>query len=192
VTLSKAEAAQALEQIGAAGMRMARLKGYGDAAGHMIVWGVVWLVANGVSDLAPRFGNAAWLSGIAIGSVASSLIGAARIRRMGRDPSSSALGRPANWRFGMNFLVICGFFAAMFFVIGPLSARQGNALISLFWCFAYMLAGVWIGWRIFAIGAITAVLTIFGFVALKAHFALWMGLVGGGSLIAGGLWLRRV
>jgi hypothetical protein len=153
---------------------------------------VIWLVANTVSDLSPRIGGWVWLAGIAIGSLASSLIGAARIRSLARDPGSSTLGAPANWRFDMNFLVIFGFFAAMFFIIGPLSARQGNALISLFWCFAYMLSGVWAGWRLFAIGAVTAALTIFGFLALKEHFALWMGVVGGGSLIVGGLWLRRV
>jgi hypothetical protein len=192
MTPSKDEAAQALGEIGAAGARMARLRGYADAGVHMIIWGVVWLVANSITDLAPRFGGMTWLAGIGLGSVTSALLGAARFRRITPDPSSAAIGRPFSWRFGMNFLVIFGFFTAMFFVIGPLSGRQGNALISLFWCFAYMLAGVWVGWRLFIIGAVTAILTIFGFVTLKEHFALWMGVVGGGSLIAGGLWLRRV
>lgn len=192
MTLSKEDAALALDEIGAARARMATLKGYSEAAVHLIIWGLVWMVANTVTDLAPPYGGTAWLACIAVGTLASALKGGTRLRKASQGLGTRVVARPQTWRFGHNFLVIFGFFAALFFVIGPISGRQGNALISLFWCFAYMLTGVWTGWRIFAIGAVTAAATLFGFVALKEHFSLWMGLVGGGSLILGGLWLRRV
>ena len=52
--------------------------------------------------------------------------------------------------------------------------------------------GYRIGWRLFAVGAITATLILGGFVYMHDHFSLYMGVVGGGALIAGGLWLRKV
>jgi hypothetical protein len=55
-----------------------------------------------------------------------------------------------------------------------------------------MGVGVWIGMRLFWIGAITAAAILFGFFNIEHYYSLWMGVAGGGSLIAGGLWLRRV
>jgi hypothetical protein len=69
---------------------------------------------------------------------------------------------------------------------------QINAFISLFWTFAYMVAGIWIGWRLAAIGLVASAAILFAYVALEQHYFLVAGLAGGGSLILGGLWLRRV
>jgi hypothetical protein len=33
---------------------------------------------------------------------------------------------------------------------------------------------------------------MFGYLIIEQHYYLWMGLCGGGSLIAGGLWLRKI
>ena len=55
-----------------------------------------------------------------------------------------------------------------------------------------MGVGVCVGMRLLWIGAITAVAILFGFFNIKQYYSLWMGIAGGGSLIAGGLWLRRV
>ncbi len=89
-------------------------------------------------------------------------------------------------------LAICCYFPVMYVVLGPLAARQTNAFISLFWAFAYMFAGAWVGWRLFAIGAVAAAAVVFGYLAIGAHYYLWMAACGGGTLIAGGLWLRKI
>jgi hypothetical protein len=54
----------------------------------------------------------------------------------------------------------------------------------------YMGSGIWAGWRLFAIGFVTAAGIMAGFIWIDDYYSLWMGLFGGGSLIAGGLWLR--
>jgi hypothetical protein len=38
----------------------------------------------------------------------------------------------------------------------------------------------------------TAVAILFGFFNIEHYNSLWMGIAGGGSLIDGGLWLRKV
>jgi hypothetical protein len=49
-----------------------------------------------------------------------------------------------------------------------------------------------VGLRLFTIGAVTAAAIVFGYLVLQEHYFLWMGLVAGGGLIAGGLWLRKL
>jgi len=63
-------------------------------------------------------------------------------------------------------------------------------MISIFFPFIYMGSGIWAGRRLFAIGLVTAAGIMAGFTWIDAYYLLWMGLFGGGSLIAGGLWLR--
>jgi hypothetical protein len=53
-----------------------------------------------------------------------------------------------------------------------------------------MGSGIWAGRRLFAIGLVTAAGIMAGFIWIDEYYLLWMGLFGGGSLIAGGLWLR--
>ena len=56
----------------------------------------------------------------------------------------------------------------------------------------YMLAGLWIGRALVAIGLGITVLTLIGYFAITgAAFPLWMAAVNGGGLILGGLWMRR-
>jgi hypothetical protein len=89
-------------------------------------------------------------------------------------------------------LTLCCYFPAMYAVLGALSARQANAFISLTWAFAYMIAGASVGWRLFAIGSIAAAAVVFGYLSIEQHYYLWMAACGGGALIAGGLWLRKI
>ncbi len=88
--------------------------------------------------------------------------------------------------------MLCCYFPAMFAVLGPLSARQVNAFASLSWAIAYMIGGAWVGWRLFAIGGIAVVAVLFGYLSIGQHYYLWMAACGGGTLIAGGLWLRKI
>ena len=84
-----------------------------------------------------------------------------------------------------------GFFVSIICVTAPLNGRQVDAFISLFFAFAYAIGGVWGGWRLIAIGGTAAAAILFGYFALDHYFYLWMAVVGGGALFAGGLWLRK-
>jgi len=191
--ISRDEAAQALSDINDARSRVDKLHGYGDAAPFLMLWGMVWLVANSTTQFAPALGDMAWMIGILIGTTLTIVLATLQAKRRDvRDASQGSQSAQVAIRMGVSQGVILAFFVAMMTIVWPLDARQFNALVSLFWACAYMGAGVWIGMRLFWIGAITAVAILFGYFNIEQYYSLWMGIAGGGSLIAGGLWLRRV
>ncbi len=189
--VSKNEAADALTVILRVDDQMLTLRRYAHLAPFLIVWGLVWTGANSVTDLLPAWTGRAWLIGSAIGLLASVLWGI-RIGRRSARPIGAVRQGPRGRSLVMMGLVIAGYFPAMYAVLGPLSARQANAFGSLAWAFGYMVAGAWVGWRLFGIGVISAAAIVFGYLFIGPHYYLWMAVCGGGALIAGGLWLRRV
>jgi hypothetical protein len=91
---------------------------------------------------------------------------------------------------GMTAGVSMAFIISVILIAQPETSDQGNAMISIFFPFMYMAAGIWAGWRLFAIGLVTAAAILVGYFWVTDYFDLWMGVFGGGSLIAGGIWLR--
>lgn len=193
MNVSKTDATDALDVIAHAKARMLTLRRYASLAPFILTWGVVWVAANVITDLAPEWTNRAWLVGTVSGVVISMSLGIHLARRArARTDSDDARRRMQTQRFVLLGVAFFGYFPATFAVLGPLSGRQGNAFISLFWAFAYMIIGAWVGWRLFAIGAVTAAAVLFGYLTLEQHYYLWMAACGGGALIGGGLWLRTV
>lgn len=188
MNVSRDEAEHALADIAAAGDRSARLQAYRRIAPYLILWGGIWLVANLVTDLCPVWSNAAWLTLDVLGAVLSVWFG---IRRR-RLEAGTTDRLDQGWRWGLCFAVIFAFFVATLLILQPVNARQLVAYISIVWTFLYTALGVWLGMRLFAIGAVASLLIVIGYLAVDAHFFLYMGLVAGGALMAGGLWLRRV
>ena len=192
MNVTRDEAARALEEIGQAGGRMHRLSLYADLAPMFLLWGLIWFSANLVTEFRPELSGLAWLTGEVLGTpltifftVRQGRRSGARIRQAGGNPK--ALGS----RMALLGAVAMGFVASTIAVMSPLNARQFDAFISLVFAFAYALGGIWGGWRLIAIGVVTAAAILFGYFALDQHFYLWMGVVGGGALVAGGLWLRK-
>jgi hypothetical protein len=179
MTPSPQDAAAALRDIQAAESRSATLREYQRAAPHFIIWGILWAVGYGLSDIFPSRANAIWAVIVPIGVIAGIVA-----MRGGR----SALG----WRYAAVMAAILAFFAASAFILAPLSGRQVAAVIPLFIALMYVLRGIWAGPRYVVAGIVVAALTLAGFFLLRDHFSLWMAGVGGGALILAGLWLRKV
>ena len=193
MNVTRDEAARALEDIGQAGSRMRRLGRYADLAPSFMLWGLIWFAANLVTEFRPELASLAWMVGsLLIGTPLTLFFTiryarrtGARLRQAGVD--SKALGGQMALLGGIAW----AFFASIIAVTAPLNGRQVDAFISLFFAFAYAIGGVWGGWRLIAIGGTTAAAILFGYFAIHQHFYLWMGVVGGGALFAGGLWLRK-
>ena len=194
MNVTRDEAARALEEIGQAKTRISRLSLYAELAPSFMLWGLIWLAANLVTEFRPQYAAMAWQVGtLLIGApltlyftVRQARRSGARIRQAGGD--AKALGT----RMALLGVIGWACFASIIAVTAPLNARQVDAFISLFFAFAYAIGGVWGGWRLIAIGAVTAAAILFGYFELHQHFYLWMGVVGGGALLGGGLWLRKV
>jgi hypothetical protein len=191
MSIDKTEAALALAAIDTAGARSVQLQRYRRFAPYLILWGVIWLLANGVSDLAPAQSNTVWL--------ALTLLGAAASFWLGRHQHAAAAeaGIPRTrldqgWRWMLCFLVVIAFLVTAMAVLPPMDGRQQDSFVSMFWTFLYMAIGAWTGWRLFAVGLIATLLILLGYYGVHSHYFLYMGCVSGGALMAGGLWLRRL
>jgi len=179
MTMSPQDATAALRDIDAAQARSATLRDYQGAAPHYLIWGVVWAVGYGLTDFMPDHGYAIWAALVPLGIAAGFLV------NWRASPSFA-------WRYGALALAILLFFAATFFVMGPVTGKQIAAFIPLFVALTYVMRGIWMGPRYAVAGIAVAALTLIGFVWLSSHFLLWMAAVGGGALILAGLWMRKV
>ena len=189
MNVTRDEAAQALDDISKASGRVVELKGYHHGAPHFIVWGFVWLFANTITEFWPQYAQAAWISLLAAGVISSTVLGVLQSRNV-KPGAAASIDARIGRRMGMTSGVIFAFIFCLMWIAQPESNREANAMISILFPFLYMCAGIWAGWRLFAIGLVTATAILVGFHYVKDWFDLWMGVFAGGSLIAGGLWLR--
>jgi hypothetical protein len=189
MNVTREEAAKALEDITKASDKIVELKGYNHGAPHFMIWGTVWLVANIITQFWPQQANWAWGPGVIIGMIASTVAGVIQAR-MNKPGATSSMDARIGRRIGMTSGIVFVFIFCLIYIAKPETSRDINALISIFFPFMYMGAGIWAGWRLFAIGLVTAAGIMAGYIWIDEYYSLWMGLFGGGSLIASGLWLR--
>jgi hypothetical protein len=189
--IEKSEATLALAAIDAAGARSTQLQRYRRFAPFLILWGAIWLLANGVSDLAPAQSGTVWLALSLLGATASCWLGW-RQHAAAAEGGAPRTRLNQSWRSMLCFLVIVAFQVAAIAVLPPMDSRQQDSFISMFWTFLYMAIGAWAGWRLFIVGLAATLLILFGYYGVHSHYFLYMGCVSGGALMAGGLWLRRL
>jgi hypothetical protein len=182
MALSSQQAAEALRDIEAVGNRSSQLYRYRRAAPMLILWGVIWLVGFGLTDLAPAQANYFWAP--------LDIVGVAGCIWMGRNPSAEK-SASTSWRWLASIASIFAFYIVVQILFQPVTGRQAAALVALIVALFYLLAGIWLGTRFAVSGILLAVLTLSGYFMLTSHFYLWMAVVGGGALMLAGLWLRR-
>jgi hypothetical protein len=185
MSITRDEAAQALGEIEGAAGRVRRFGLYADAAPYFMLWGGIWLVADIATQFAPR----AWLIWPVLslaGVVIATALGVAQ--QKGRA-GSRVIER---WRPLATWLTVIAFIVTLGFVLRPWSWRQGHSVFGLVFGFIYLVTGFWIGRRLVILGVALIALTLLGYYAVHAWYPLFMGVVGGGALILGGLWLRSI
>lgn len=190
MNVTREEAAQALDDISRANERVAQVQGYHHGAPYFIIWGLVWLAANTSSHFLPAQEKFIWPFALAAGFLISMATGILQSRKWAKGAGLREAERKIGARMGMTAGIVIAFVVCIVLIAQPESNREINAMISIIFPFLYMAAGIWAGWRLFAIGLVTAAAIMAGYFWIAEYFALWMGLFGGGSLIAGGIWLR--
>ena len=189
---TESEARAALAEIDRIVERTRQTIAYGNAAPLMIVWGLIWLVGLTASqfDLGSfHFHRWLWavldLTGIGL----SVFFGVYR-----QSPVKSPHGR----RIGLSWLLLAVFSCLWVMLLtdwhgdeltrDPAVFRRFVAFWSTLAMFAYMVMGLWLGRFYFWLGLAVTVITLAGYWYLPGYFFLWMGLFGGGSLIAAGIY----
>ena len=193
--LSANEAAQTLGEIARTARRSTEAHEYANASPQFILWGLIWVIGYTGSDLLPNYGfqghiNWFWFALSWLGVIGSTIIGRRQVRHL--DSAQQAAERAKGLRVGMSCFAAWWFIVALFIVMRPVEPVATGAVIPLLVALVYTIFGIWRGMRFLYIGIAVAALTLGGFLYLREHFLLWMALVGGGSLILVGFWLKKV
>jgi hypothetical protein len=182
MSLSSEQAAEALREIEAVGHRSGQLYLYQRSAPMLILWGVIWLVGFGLTDLFPAKANSIWIPLNVVGVLTCVYFG-----QHGKGERSTLM----TYRWLASIVSIFAFYIFVLVIFQQATGKQSAALICLIVALFYVLGGLWLGARFAAAGIVLTTLTLFGYFILTAHFYLWMAVVGGGALMLAGLWLRR-
>jgi hypothetical protein len=185
MSISPGQAAAALEDIERTERRTRTARGYAAASPYLILWGLVWIVGYGGCAVLPREQwGLVWLPLILVGTLGSIWLGS---RARGQSQPDS-LGRA-----GMMSLCIGIFVGAVYYVFRPVEAEPYLIFPTLIAGLVYSLAGILSRMHRFVwIAAGMFVLTMAGYVAAPQWTAIWAAAAGGGGLVLGGLWLRKV
>lgn len=180
MTITPQEAARALKEVEDVADRSLTLKAYRAASPALILWGCVWFVVNLCCDRWPQSAGAFWLVGDTVGILGSVILGA-----------GDKAARRVQWRSLATVLVALACAAAVAAMAQIRSTETLTAFYSLLVGGAYMIWGVWRGVRIFTLGLMVVMISMFAGLAHPPHAHLLLAVNGGGALILAGLWFRR-
>jgi len=178
------QAAAALDDINDVVQRVRQSRIYQIASLIIVMWGALLFAAYIANYTWPRQGYTIWMVTNLLGLAVTIVIGAFINVRSGV--------RTFPIRSLITFLLIgaFGFFCSV--MLGHFAPRQMIVFWALYGMLFYAIAGLWFGYAFIVIAMCTTALTLIGYYYVGAAFLLWMAVVHGGGLIAGGLWMRRV
>jgi len=184
--LSAAEARSALDDIERTTTLSAKSTGYRRSSPYLILWGVIWMIGYAAPVLAPHLAHAySWLALDLIGMVASALITARAPRRTGKASGQS-------WRIFAMAGLIAFFIVGTMFVMQPTHAAQFEVFPALVLGLCYGIVGIFGMPRFFWVACIPPVAGLLAYYLAPAALPLTLSLIGGGSLVVVGFWMRRL
>ncbi len=186
MNISPDEAEEALADIERMTQRARRAFASSGAYIFLIITGIVWLAGF----LATQFLSgpvvpAIWIGVSVLGSALSILLG----RRVGprvRGPSASASAK----RAGIFWLFLAFYAIAAIAIARPTDGKQVTLFIILFIMLGQTAMGLLLSFSAVWWALPIAALALVGYFLLPGYFYLWMGLLGGGGMIALALYIR--
>jgi hypothetical protein len=194
MSVSPAEARDALRAVAQTSLRSAQSTGYRNAAPFLMVWGVIWMLGYGAPALSPSLPNTwVWLVLDAIGFGATMLL-TYRLSRVAKTPTGAIMPcDAARVRKVLAMIVInVVFIVATFVVMRPTEPAQFQVFPVLVLGLVYGLFGVLQLPNLAWVGAVPAMAGLLAFFYLQAYLPLVIAVFGGGALLVGGLLMRRL
>ena len=142
---------------------------------------VVWAAGFSLTEFVPERSGTAWLALDLLGVVGSIVIGV-----LPRRPVTGG----GDARIGMFWLVLFLYAGLWFWMLRPSNGIQIGAYWATVPMFGYVVGGLWLSRFFVFLGVVVTALTILGFTLFHEHFNLWMAMLGGGSLIVAGIYIR--
>jgi len=186
MNISPNEAEEALVAIQTVAQKTRRSIASGGTFITLIVTGIVWLVGF----LATQFLSGAivtytWIGMSILGSLAGTVLGFKLSRRV-RAPSAAPVAK----RIGLFWLLLVFFCIATIAVAQPTDGKQVTMLIILFIMIGQLSMGPVISFSSVWWALPVTALALTGYFLLPGIFYLWMALLGGGGMMAYGLYIR--
>jgi hypothetical protein len=187
MNISPTEAEEALTAIQAMMQKTRRAISSSGAYKFLILWGTIWMIGFLGSQFLPKeVAGYVWIGLDILGGILSAFIGA-RMNRSVRTSAPTASGK----RIAIFWLLLFFYCVAAIFVAWPVDGKQFAMFIILFvtvgWIAMGLLlsfASVW--WALALLG-----LSLFSYFLLNDYFYFIMAFVGGGGMIALGIYVRN-
>jgi hypothetical protein len=187
MSITPTEAAHSLAEAESTLRRSQQAIGYSRSSPFLLTLGVFWIVCYGTAQFWPERISLIWGCGMAFFTPIMIWL-AVRSQRMAANPRSQSINRNFSIIFG---LILPAFTVASIAVMWPIGGLRIGVFIPLIYASLYTGMGLWLGQRYVIAGITVFAATLMGFYFLRDYFAVWMAVVGGGSFVLTGLWLRK-
>lgn len=187
MNISPSEAEEALAAIQAIMQKTRRSIASSGAYNFLILWGIIWLVGFLNSQFLPnQTASFVWMGLDILGGIISVVIGV-RLNRGIRTSMPTTTGR----RIGLFWLLLFLFCIAAVAVVWPIDGKQFAMFIIFFVTLGWISMGLLLSfasawWGLGLIG-----LSLIGYFLFYDFFYLWMAILGGGGMIALGIYVRN-
>jgi len=186
MNISPAEAEEALAAIQKVTQKTRHSIASSGAYVFLIVTGVVWLVGFlSTQFLSGQVVAYIWIGMSVLGSALSILLGTRRGRRV-RSPSLNASAK----RAGTFWLLLILYGIAAVAIARPTDGKQVTMFIILFIMIGQLAMGLLLSFSAVWWALPITALALVGYFLLPGIFYLWMGVLGGGGMIALALYIR--
>jgi hypothetical protein len=186
MNISPTEAEEALNAIQTMMQKTRRAISSSGAYKFMILWGFIWLLGFLNSQFLPnKIVGFVWMGLDILGGILSAVIGV-RMNRAVRTSTSSISGK----RIAFFWLLLFIYCVIALAITWPLDGKQLAMFIILFITIGWVAMGLLLSFVSAWWGLALLALSLIGYFLLPGIFYLWMAFLGGGGMIALGVYIR--
>ena len=186
MNVSPSEAEEALAAIQAMAQRTRHSVASGGTCITLIVTGIVWLVGFACTQfLPPPFVGYIWIGLSILGTALGAVLGFRMGKRV-RSPATAPMAK----RVGLFWLFLVLYSIAVIVVARPADGKQATMFVILFIMLGQLAMGLLFSFRSVWWTLPVTALALVGYYLLPGIFYLWMAVLGGGGMVALGLYIR--
>jgi hypothetical protein len=186
MNISPSEAEEALAAIQMMAKKTRQSIASGGTYVTLIVTGIVWLVGFTCTQFLPGDIVGYIWTGLAIFGGILGTVWGFRLGKRFRSPLMAATAK----RVGLFWLFLIFYAIAMIAIAWPLDGKQLTVLIVLFALIGHLSMGLLLSFAAVWWPLPISALAVAGYFLLPDMFYLWMAILGGGGMIALGLYIR--
>ncbi|MBN2400285.1 MAG: hypothetical protein JXI33_08105 [Candidatus Aminicenantes bacterium] len=180
------EAQESLAAIDAMMQKMRRSAAEGGTHYFLILWGVIWFFGFlGSHFFSGKIAGYIWMGLDILGGFSSWLIGKAMRRRV-----RHAGNKITNRRVALFWLTLFLYCMLTVWIAGPVDSKKLAMYIVLFAMIGWVAMGFLLSLSIVRLALLITLVALAGYFLLPGYFFLWMALLGSGTMIGCGFFIR--